>query len=190
MLKEDRESASEVPRHGHVKISVLHSSGHSTQPDHPLSGPWATAEGVGPRAAEPRWDSLAWWSQLGCYLPCRTMSLHQAGSQSDVTFPSTKRGCERAAVLSYLYVAAWRCEDFTERPGELKHLNKTRWKLENEGCVEMKSWKAKRETLSACVPVRRGVSRCFCLSSFLWCTQFPLSKQYFLSLVLYCTRLC
>lgn len=29
--------------------------------------------------------------------------------------------------------------------GELKHLNKTQWKLENRGYVEMKSWEAKEE---------------------------------------------
>lgn len=54
----------------------------------------------------------------------------------------------------------------------------------------MAVWKRKagrqnKKPFLSCLPVCRGTSCSFCLSSFLWCIQSPLSKQCFIFLVLF-----
>lgn len=94
----------------------------------------------------------------------------QVCSQLDVTFPSVKWGSECVcSSFSDLYRAAWMCVECIKGSGELKHLNKTQWKLENRVYVEMKSWEAKTEIPFLFVS----------LFSELWAAVFALSSSAF-----------
>jgi len=90
--------------------------------------------------------------------------------------------CSR--LFSFLFIAAWVSVEFIKRSGEPKHLKKAQWKLEKKAYVERRSWKARKETVSLCLPVCRGRRCCFCLSCDAFRLYFQnnvLSPQYFIA---------